>query len=62
MRFRLLCSVGVLCALCGDPLFCAARGADIDKAKLAEIDAAAEGAINRGELPGAVIAVVHADQ
>jgi CubicO group peptidase (beta-lactamase class C family) len=43
--------------LCGS----SARAADLDKAKLAEIDAAVEGAIKRGECPGAVVLVVHAD-
>ncbi|MBN9118090.1 MAG: beta-lactamase family protein [Planctomycetes bacterium] len=45
-------------------LFCgqsAAFGADIDKAKLAEIDTAVEAAIRRGDCPGAVVLVVHAD-
>jgi CubicO group peptidase (beta-lactamase class C family) len=42
---------------CGQSLF----AADIDKAKLAEIDTAAEAAIKRGDCPGAVVLVVHAD-
>jgi CubicO group peptidase (beta-lactamase class C family) len=48
----------VLCVLCGESL---CRGADIDKAKLAEIDTAVEAAIKRGDCPGAVVVVVHAD-
>jgi CubicO group peptidase (beta-lactamase class C family) len=50
----LLC---VLCVLCGESL----RAAEIDKAKLAEIDTAAEAAIKRGDCPGAVVVVVHDD-
>jgi CubicO group peptidase (beta-lactamase class C family) len=38
-----------------------ASAADLDKSKLAAIDTAAEAAIERGELPGAVILVVHDD-
>ncbi len=38
-----------------------ARGADLDKAKLAEIDTVVEAAITRGDCPGAVVVVVHAD-
>jgi CubicO group peptidase (beta-lactamase class C family) len=36
--------------------------ADIDEAKLREIDSAVEDAIRAGEIPGAVVAVVHADK
>lgn len=36
--------------------------ADLDKAKLAEIDAAVKDAIRRGEVPGAVVVVLHADK
>ncbi len=53
-----LCVLCVLCVLCGES---SSRGADIDKTKLAEIDTAVEAAIKRGELPGAVVVVVHAD-
>lgn len=44
-------------------LFCgqSVRATDLDKTKLAEIDTAVEGAIKRGECPGAVVAVVHGD-
>jgi serine-type D-Ala-D-Ala carboxypeptidase len=48
----------VLCVLCGES---AGHGADLDKAKLAEIDTAVEAAIKRGDCPGAVVLVVHAD-
>jgi serine-type D-Ala-D-Ala carboxypeptidase len=44
-------------ALCASPL----SGAEPDRAKLAEIDAAAKGAVERGELPGAVVVVLHND-
>lgn len=37
-------------------------GADLDKTKLAQIDTAVEGAIKRGEVPGAVVLVVHGDE
>ncbi|MDY3558445.1 beta-lactamase family protein [Gemmata sp. JC673] len=50
-------SFALLMLLGGQP----ARAADLDKTKLAEIDAAVTGAIKRGECPGAVVAVVHAD-
>ncbi len=43
--------------LCGQPAF----AGDIDKAKLKEIDTAVEAAVARGECPGAVVVVVHAD-
>lgn len=39
----------------------AARAADIDAAKLKEIDTAVEAALTRGDCPGAVVIVVHAD-
>jgi serine-type D-Ala-D-Ala carboxypeptidase len=43
-------------------LFAAPVGAtELDRAKLAEIDAAAKAAIERGELPGAVVVVIHND-
>ena len=50
-----------LCALCvlgGGP---ASRGADFDKTQLAKIDTAVEAALARGDCPGAVVVVVHAD-
>ncbi|HEY1191287.1 MAG TPA: serine hydrolase domain-containing protein [Gemmata sp.] len=37
------------------------QSADIDKTKLAAIDTVVEGAVTRGECPGAVVVVVHAD-
>jgi CubicO group peptidase (beta-lactamase class C family) len=40
----------------------ASCAAEIDNARLAEIDASVEDAIRRGEIPGAVVAVVHADR
>ena len=43
--------------LCGQSAF----GEEIDKTKLAEIDTAVEAAIKRGDCPGAVVVVVHAD-
>jgi CubicO group peptidase (beta-lactamase class C family) len=46
-----------LVLFCGPSLF----AADVDKAKLAEIDTAVEAAIKRGDCPGAVVLVVHAD-
>jgi CubicO group peptidase (beta-lactamase class C family) len=39
----------------------AASAADIDNTKLAEIDTAVEAALKRGDCPGAVVLVVHAD-
>lgn len=48
----------VVCVLCGESI---SRAADIDKTKLAEIDTAVEAAIKRGDCPGAVVVVVHAD-
>jgi CubicO group peptidase (beta-lactamase class C family) len=44
--------------LFGGQSLCAA---DIDKTKLAEIDTAVETAVKRGDCPGAVVLVVHAD-
>ena len=52
--FWLSLAPSVLC--CGT-----AHAADIDKARLADIDTAAAAAIKRGEVPGAVVVVVHAD-
>jgi serine-type D-Ala-D-Ala carboxypeptidase len=40
---------------------CNSPAAEIDRAKLKEIDTAVEGAITRGECPGAVAVVVHGD-
>ena len=37
------------------------RTADFDKTRLAEIDTAVAAAIKRGDCPGAVVLVVHAD-
>lgn len=51
----LLC---VLCVLGGES---SSRGAEVDAAKLKEIDTAVEAAVARGDCPGAVVAVVHAD-
>ena len=48
----------VLCGLCGESFL---RAAEIDRAKLKEIDTAVEAAITRGDCPGAVVLVVHAD-
>ncbi len=48
-----------LVALLVCPLVASAEG--IDKDKLAEIDTAVEAAIKRGNCPGAVVVVVHAD-
>src|SRR5688572_22242242 len=47
-----------LCALCGESVF----AAEIDRKQLAKIDGAVAGAIDRGELPGAVVVVVHEDK
>src|SRR5207249_3822072 len=50
-----------LCAFCvlsGE--YCAA--AEIDRGQLAKIDGAVEAALKRGDCPGAVVAVVHADE
>ncbi|QJW97357.1 serine hydrolase domain-containing protein [Frigoriglobus tundricola] len=54
-----LCVLGVLCgeALVAPP----ARGAEIDAAKLAEIETVAAAALKRGDCPGAVVVVVHDD-
>jgi CubicO group peptidase (beta-lactamase class C family) len=45
-------------------LFCgqSAFAAEIDKAKLGEIDAAVKAALDRGDCPGAVVVVVHDDR
>ena len=47
-----------LCALCGESCF----AAEIDQKQLAKIDGAVSGAIERGELPGAVVVVVNEDR
>jgi serine-type D-Ala-D-Ala carboxypeptidase len=47
----------VLCVLCGE-----SQAADVDAAKLAEIDIAVEAAVKRGDCPGAVVVVVHDDK
>lgn len=51
----------LLAVWCLAPCAAPAAGAELDRAKLAEIDAAATAAVERGELPGAVIVVVHND-
>ncbi|MBA4065852.1 MAG: esterase [Isosphaera sp.] len=58
-----LCALCALCALCGEPLLLPspARAADLDAAQLAKIDAAVASAIEKGEVPGAVVVVVHGD-
>lgn len=60
MIYRLWLSLCALCALCGK-YSTPASAADLDKAKLAAIDTAAEAAVTRGDCPGAVIVVVHDD-
>jgi CubicO group peptidase (beta-lactamase class C family) len=47
-----------LCALCGESCL----AAEIDQKQLAKIDDAVAGAIDRGELPGAVVLVIHDDK
>lgn len=42
--------------------FAPVRAADIDREKLARIDAAVEAALKRNDCPGAVVLVVHADE
>lgn len=51
----------LLLAVCCLALPSSVAGAEPDRAKLAEIDTAAKGAIERGEVPGAVVVVVHND-
>jgi CubicO group peptidase (beta-lactamase class C family) len=53
-------SLWVLCAFVVNSGL--ARAADIDKPQLAKIDDAVAGAIQRGEVPGAVVVVVHDDE
>ena len=57
MWLRLVSSLCVLCVLCGE-----SPAADVDREKLATIDVAVDAALKRGDCPGAVVLVVHADE
>ena len=58
MNIRLLSGLCAVCVLCGESCF----AADPDPKQLAKIDDAVAGAIERGEVPGAVVVVVHGDE
>ena len=58
MTARFLFSLCVFCVLCGE----SCRAADFDKEQLEKIDDAVAASLKRGDCPGVVVLVVHADE